>query len=562
MNKYIREIFRILSNTLLFFAFPALVLAQSNPAPSKSLDEIIDLKISKMSLQEKVGQLFIVGFPYTKTNKDLEKFIGDYKPGAFLLFKRNIVSLEQVKKLNEDLYKISYQSTKLPPLIAIDQEGGAVSRLPIQPSPPNALAIGQTQSTELSEEMGYQTGLFLREVGFNMNLAPVLDIADPYSTSFIGVRSFGSDPNLVKEIGTAYAKGLLRSKVIPTAKHFPGTGNIKADPHSTIVNNAASENDLKKKDLVPFEGYSSLGTNVAVMLSHSIYPALDPKRLPASFSSKISTELLRNDLKYKGLVVTDDLQMKGSKEVLRTDLAALKALLAGADIVMMTWSVPDQERAMKTVKTAVEDGRFPIDSLNQKLHRILVTKAFANIYRRDPNLPSLIAGDTLSSQDYVELEDKVLTENIKTNLLTKSLPEARANARTPAAATGKVCAYSPSKEFLDSFKSASQEKVITKQLFGTSKVTDVTAVNKSSRCNVILMAVTGPKTARLLKMLPVEIKKSAVVVNLGSPGLVPKEHGYRKLIQLYFNHKDSGKKVAEHFLEILSSESENFAWNP
>ncbi|WP_413559181.1 glycoside hydrolase family 3 protein [Bdellovibrio sp. HCB209] len=513
-----------------------------------------------MSLNEKVGQLFIVGFPYTKTNKELEKFIKEYKPGAFLLFKRNIQSLEQVKKLNEDLYKLSYANTKLPPLIAIDQEGGAVSRLPIQPNPPNALAIGQTQSAELSEEMGYQTGLFLREVGFNMNLAPVLDIADPYGTSFIGVRSFGSDPNLVKEIGTAYAKGLLRSRVIPTAKHFPGTGDIKADPHSTIVNNVATESDLKKKDLVPFEGYSSLGANVAVMLSHSIYPALDPIKVPASFSSKISTDLLRNELKYKGLVVTDDLQMKGSKEVMRTDQAALKAIVAGADIVMMTWSVGDQERAMKTVRAAVEDGRLSIDSLNQKLHRILVVKAFANIYRRSPNLPSLMANGSLSSEDYVELEDKVLTENIKTNLLAKSLPEARANTRNPAASSEKVCALSPSKDFLESFKSASQEPVVTKQLFGSSRVSDVTNIKKSSGCGIVLMAVTGPKTAKLLKMLPLDVKKSIVVVNLGSPGLVPKEHPYRKLLQLYFNHKDSGKKVAEHFPEILSAESGNFAW--
>jgi beta-N-acetylhexosaminidase len=392
-----------------------------------------------------------------------------------------------------------------------------------------------------------------------MNLAPVLDVADPYSTSFIGVRSFGSDPNLVKEIGTAYAKGLLRSKVIPTAKHFPGTGNIKADPHSTVVNNVASENDLKKKDLVPFEGYSSLGTNVAVMLSHSIYPSLDPQKVPASFSSKISTDLLRNDLKYKGLVVTDDLQMKGSKEVLRTDLAALKALIAGADIVMMTWSMPDQERAMKTVQKAVEDGRLSVDSLNQKLHRILVTKAFANIYRRDPNLPSLMAKGTLSSEDYVQLEDKVLTENIKTNLVNKNLSEARANARVPANITSKVCAFSPSKEFLESFKGASHEPVDTKLLFSSSRVTDVTIFRRNSRCEIVVMAVTGPKTARLLAMLPTELKKNIVVVNLGSPGLVPKEYGYRKLLQLYFNHKDSGKKVAEHFPEILNSDSENFA---
>ncbi|WP_413576381.1 glycoside hydrolase family 3 protein [Bdellovibrio sp. HCB290] len=539
----------------MFFAIPVLVLAQTS-----ALDKVIDTKISGMSLNEKVGQLFIVGFPYTKSNKELERFIQDYKPGSFLLFKRNIQSLEQVKKLNEELYKLSYKSSKLPPLIAIDQEGGAVSRLPIQPSPPNALAIGQTQSKELSEEMGYQTGLFLREVGFNMNLAPVLDVADPYSTSFIGVRSFGSDPTLVKEIGTAYAKGLLRSKVIPTAKHFPGTGDIKADPHNVVVNNASSESTMKAKDLVPFEGYSSLGVNVAVMLSHSIYPALDPNREPASFSSKISTELLRNGLKYKGLVITDDLLMKGSKDVLRPDQAALKALIAGADIVMMTWSVMDQERAIKTVRSAIEDGRLSIDLVNQKLHRILVTKAFANVYRRDPNLPSLMASGTLSSQDYVNLEEKVLDENIRTNLNTKNPAETRASSRVPATTAEKVCAFSPSVDFLNSFKGASTEPVYTKQLFGSSKARDILGPFKTMQCGVILVAVTGPKTARLLRALPEDIKKNSVIINLGSPGLVPKEHPYRKLVQLYFNHKDSGKKVAEHFPEILSSDSESFAW--
>ncbi|MEK2689406.1 glycoside hydrolase family 3 protein [Bdellovibrio sp. GT3] len=539
----------------MFFAIPVLV-----PAQTKSLDQIIDTKISKMSLNEKVGQLFIVGFPHTRTNKDFEKFIQDYKPGSFLLFKRNIQSLEQVKKLNEDLYKISYNSTKLPPLIAIDQEGGAVSRLPIQPNPPNALAIGQTQSKELSEEMGYQTGLFLREVGFNMNLAPVLDVADPYTSSFIGVRSFGSDPTLVKEIGTAYAKGLLRSKVIPTAKHFPGTGNVKADPHNVVVNNVSSESSLKAKDLIPFEGYSSLGSNVAVMLSHSIYPALDPKREPASFSSKISTELLRNDLKYQGLVITDDLLMKGSKDILRPDQAALKALLAGADIVMMTWSIHDQERAIKTVRSAVEDGRFSVDLLNQKLHRILVTKAFANIYRRNPNLPSLIAKGTLSSQDYVSLEERVLNENIRTNLNSKTaITDTSEAERAPAANPEVVCAFSPSFDFLTSFKNASTDTVHTKQLFGSSKVSDILNPAKSNSCEVILVAVTGPKTARLLRTLPTQIKKNTVVINLGSPGLVPKEHPYRKLVQLYFNHKDSGKKVAEHLAEILNSQSESFA---
>ena len=171
MLKYIREILYILSVSLCICVFPNFVLA----TPSPGLEKIIDQKIAAMSVEEKVGQLFIVGFPQKTLTAELQKFITQYKPGSYLLFKRNISSLEQIKALNADLYSASYRSTNLPPLIAIDQEGGAVSRLPISPAQPNALALGQTHSPQLAEDMGYQTGLFLREVGFNMNLAPVLD---------------------------------------------------------------------------------------------------------------------------------------------------------------------------------------------------------------------------------------------------------------------------------------------------------------------------------------------------------------------------------------------------
>lgn len=537
----------------MFCIFPALVLAQG-----KSLDQFIEKKISSMTLEEKVGQLFIVGFPYTKMDKSLEEFVTTYKPGSFLLFKRNIQSPEQIKALNNQLYQLSFKISRLPPLIAIDQEGGAVSRLPIYPAPPNALAIGQTQSPLLAEEMGYQTGLFLREVGFNMNLAPVLDVADPFGTSFIGVRSFGADPQLVKEIGVAYSQGLLRSRVIPTAKHFPGTGNLKADPHAVVVNNSATISDLKKKDLIPFAGYSSLGKNIAVMLSHSIYPALDNSREPASFSPKISTELLRSDLKYQGLVVTDDLQMKGSRTLLRPELAALKAIKAGADIVMLTWSFEDQQKAINTVRMAVKNGEITDTELKTKLRRILTAKAFANLYRRDPALPSLISSKTLSSQKYATLEEQVLSENMKTNLLARKLPAA-GKGRKPASTPPAVCAFSPSEDFLMSFKSAAPQKVILKRLQSRSSSLEIAKHAPPSLCPVVLIGVTGKKTAAILKSLPLDIKKRTVVVNMGAPGLVPKQHPYRRLIQLYFNHKDSGKMVAERFSEILADDSGSVA---
>lgn len=551
MNKYIREISRIFSISTLICIFPALVLAQA-----KSLDQIIDGKIQKMTLEEKVGQLFIVGFPQTKMEPELADFITKYKPGSFLLFKRNVQNLAQIKALNAELYQAVYKSTKLPPLIAIDQEGGAVSRLPIQPAQPNALAIGQTQSPLLAEEMGYQTGLFLREVGFNMNLAPVLDVADPFSLSFIGVRSFGSDPTLVKDIGVAYSKGLMRSRVIPTAKHFPGTGNLRADPHSTIVRNTASISELKKKDLVPFEGYSSLGSNIAVMLSHSIYPALDKSKEPASFSPKISTELLREDLKYKGLVVTDDLQMKGSKQLLRPETAALKAIKAGADIVMLTWSFADQEKAIRLVRQSVHTGEISEAELNAKLHRILTVKAFANVYKKDPSQPLVVSAGSLSSKKYAELDEEILSSNIKTSLIPKVLPTksaAKAKPRLPASVQ-RACVMSPSQDFLQSFKSATALKVLSYRIANDSDSTEIMQWSEG-RCPIMVMAITGAKTAKLLRSLPKDIKSKMIVVNLSSPGLIPRERPYRKVIQLYFNHKDSGKKVAEHLNEILNNHS-------
>jgi len=555
MIKYIREIIPILSTTLWFALFPHLVLARPG-----SLNEIIDKKIASMTLDEKVGQLFIVGFPQKNLSPELDTFLSRYKPGSFLLFKRNIVSAEQIRSLNLDLYKASFKHSKLPPLIAIDQEGGSVSRLPIKPAPPNALALGQTQSPLLAEEMGFQTGLFLREVGFNMNLAPVLDVADPLSGSFIGVRSFGADPQLVAELGSAYSKGLLKARVIPTAKHFPGAGDLRADPHLSIVQNTSSLEKLKSHDLKPYEAYARLGKNTALMLSHLIYPALDEKREPASFSRKISTDLLRTELKYPGLVVTDDLQMQGSRQLLRPEAAALKALQAGADIVMLTWSFADQGKAFEYVKSAVQKGDLPEKELQEKLRRILTVKAFANLYRRDPKQLSLLQGETLTSKDYSELESSILDQNLKLSLLPRALPTKKGITPRAPASVNRLCLASPSKAFMNSFVRSTKKTVTTKMLTGNFAKADFLAWIQTSNCNVTLAAVTGPKTAALMKSLPAAQKKNLIVVNLGAPRLMPNSKGYLRVIQLYFNHTDSGKKIAQHLDEILTNPTGSYAF--
>lgn len=560
MSKYIREIFGILSISLLILVFPNLVPAYTeNPDP---LSKAIEARLVSMTAEEKVGQLFIVGFPHVKIEPDLESFIAKYKPGSFLLFKRNIRSLEQIKALNLHLYRTSFKISRLPPLIAIDQEGGSVSRLPIHPAPPNALAIGQTQSPLLAEEMGHQTGLFLREVGFNMNLAPVLDVVDPYSASFIGVRSFGSDPVLVKDIGVAYSRGLMKARVIPTAKHFPGTGSLNQDPHLAVVKNTSTLEQMKKRDLVPFMGYAALGRHTAVMMSHLIYPGLDQGTEPASFSEKISKELLRDDLKFQGIVMTDDLQMQGSKQVLRPEAAALRALQAGADIVMLTWSFKDQGKAFDYVLAALKDGRLSSEMVDEKLRRILRVKAFANIYKRDPGLPSLLAGNHLTSTGYKSLEEEVLSHNLRTSLIPRELPLATVTdkKRQPASAE-RVCVTSASSDFIDSFTVARREKMPQLRLKNTTTSQALSDWMKSKRCSALFVAVIGPRTARQIRGLPPKDKNKIIVVNLGAPRLFPRSRGYRQVLQLYFNHKEAGKKVAQHTDEILSSSQGSFAFS-
>ncbi len=544
MSHFLRETAQKYILFVFLSLFPNFVLGQSS-----SLEQFIQKRVREMSLDEKVGQLFIVGFPQKTFDSDLERFLVKNKPGSYLLFKRNVASLEQLKLLTEQLYKVSYRSTRLPPFIAIDQEGGSVSRLPIFPTPPNALAIGKTSSPQIAKEMGFRMGLFLREVGVNMNLAPVLDLADPFQFSFIGARAFGSDPELVGLLGTAYSQGLIDAHVIPTAKHFPGSGDSALDPHVTVVASKKSADELRKVDMRPFVEYSRLGPQSAMMMSHLIYPTLDPESEPASFSRQIASEILRKQIGYTGLVMTDDLQMQGSRKLLRPEKAALKALQSGADIVMLTWSFADQERAIQFVKGAVEKGDLKLEELNQKIERILRAKAFANSYRRNPDLPSLISGNVLASQEYDKLEKSILEANLQ-----QQLAEAQGQSveRRPASVNTRVCAASSNLSFLEQLRQGSTLQVETREYERNHSRKKFLSWLEEQKCEVLIFAVTGKSSAQFVERLPAAKKERMILLNLGAPYLVNSASSYFQLIQLYFNHQDAGKSFARILPDILS----------
>jgi beta-N-acetylhexosaminidase len=527
--------FRSVTGFLILLLFPNFVLAQG-PA-----------SLETMTLEQKVGQLFIIGFPQQRVDAQLETFIKKYKISSFILFKRNILNLAQVAQMNARLQKVAMVSFPATPLIAVDQEGGQVARVPTRPPIPTAMSVGQTDDPKLAHALGQETAKIIRILGFNMNLAPVLDVASPESESFIGLRSFGSDAVRVGQIGAAVSQGLLDEAVIPTAKHFPGVGSVTEDPHKKRVEYNASSEEIFSKDIRPFEDFAKLGPHTAMMMSHFSYPTLDATKLPATLSPHIIKDILRGQLAYQGLVITDDIQMKGLSQVSSPYEAALTALKAGADLIMMTWSFSEQAKAIERVRKAVASGELSVAELNEKVSRILEVKEY--LRTSTPKLtgvdnPKIMA---LSTKRLREIESRILDFNIRVALRRNLV-----DGRTPATATTTtdakpepLCVYSPTKDFIGSFRQAGSD-------FSSVEITPATRPQKlidhlkNKHCRFGVFVVHGPKTAALLERLPPDFAKKLLVVNLSAPSLIPEVDKYLNVVNLYFAHPDAGKKISEN----------------
>lgn len=499
--------------------------------------------VEQMSVDQKVGQLFLIGFPQKTADAQLSNFVKKYKISSFILFKRNISSLSQVAKMNSQLQKLALSSTDTLPFIAVDQEGGQVARVPTRPPIPNAMSVGQTQDPSLAMSLGQETAKIIRTLGFNMNLAPVLDVSSPDTESFIGLRSFGSDAHKVSSIGVALSKGLLDEAVIPTAKHFPGVGAMVDDPHKKTAEYKVPAETLYERDLKPFEEFSKLGPNTAIMLSHFSYPTLDPTKTPATISPQIIKEILRKQIGYKGLVITDDIQMKGLSEIANPHDSALLALKAGADVIMMTWSFKDQAKAIERVKQAVAKGELSMEELNEKVTRILAVKQFLNEkfpIRGEIQNPNVIA---LSTKKLREIESRILDFNIRVAL---QQPGPRNPANEANISKQKpVCVFAPAAEFIQSFKKAN----IPTKAIRTTPSTGVSALvtsMKKGACTYGVYAVYGPKTATVLEKIPKDFAKRILVINLSTPSLISESAKFLNVVNLYFPHPEAGKKVADN----------------
>lgn len=339
----------------------------------------VDGLLARMSVEEKVGQLLFLGFGGTRMDDTIRDFLVDKKPGAVALFSRNIKTPKQTMALIRDVRALD--PAGVPIFISVDQEGGNVVRLTsLATVLPSNMAIGATNSEELARRSGQALGRDLRIMGFNMNLAPVLDVNSNPKNPVIGIRSFGGSPELVGTLGTAFMRGMQDEGVAAVAKHFPGHGDTSSDSHFAMPELAHDESRLREVELVPFARALAEGLD-AVMTAHIALPKIaEEPHMPATVSKNVLTELLRQGLGYDGLVITDGLEMEGIVSQYGSGEAAVRAVEAGADMVMVLWFPERKEEVHRALLHAVKTGRISEERLDRSVRRILVTKARRGLF--------------------------------------------------------------------------------------------------------------------------------------------------------------------------------------
>jgi beta-N-acetylhexosaminidase len=332
----------------------------------------------------------MLGFDGTLVSPEWAELQARYKPGGMILFARNLEDPAQIIELTNGLQT---RSPHTPLLIAIDQEGGRVSRLPkgFTVFPPCGV-VGACRSEELAYAAAAVTAAELRAVGVNMNMAPVLDVHSNQDNPIIGDRAYGTEPDVVAELGVAAVRGFQGKGVVACGKHFPGHGDTSTDSHKELPVVKASAEVLFERELPPFRRAIAEGL-ASIMTAHVVYPALDAQR-PATLSPAILTGLLREQLGFDGVIVTDDLEMHAIVDHHGIGDAAVQAFLAGADILLICKDHDRAVAAMEAVRKAVESGIISPDRLDTSVRRImqLKRKFLRSHLPADPSVAQLVVG--------------------------------------------------------------------------------------------------------------------------------------------------------------------------
>jgi beta-N-acetylhexosaminidase len=365
--------------------------------------------IKEMTLKEKIGQLILPGFHSYEYDEQLKTLIEDYHVGNVILFTRNFESASQMRTLTKKIHDEVLKHTGIVPFISIDQEGGLVTRMMKDVT----FAAGPMTCSAVDEKAAFDTGRMLAYdmigLGMNLNLAPSLDVNNNPNNPVINVRSYSDDPARVSLFGKNFINGLLEYGVLPCAKHFPGHGDAAVDSHLGLPTLEHDTNRMHEVEMKPFIENINVP---AIMSAHILFPAYDT--VPATLSKKVLTGILREELGYKGLIITDCLEMKAIADNYGTSEGALQAVKAGADLLCICHTLERQVRALQLIEEAVLDGSISMEELDAHVERILKAK--------ETTLPYLEKYFYNSEKEFSEENNKRASE-IVDNSLTYILGE-------------------------------------------------------------------------------------------------------------------------------------------
>jgi beta-N-acetylhexosaminidase len=349
--------------------------ATTQATPQLTPQQYINLIVQNMTLDQKLGQMMIVQFVGPTYSLDISTMISQYHVGAALLFtaNNNIVNKVQLKGLIQQMQSNS-SSSSIPMIVAIDQEGGTVDRLKMLDGPRTAAAdIGATNDPGKAMAAGIQDAQDLASYGFNLNLAPVVDVTNVYNPQLYD-RTYGNNAALVTKMAQAYLQGLQQSgKVSGTLKHFPGLGDVGVDPHLGVPDLYRSKSDLQAIDWAPYRALIQQGNVRAIMVTHEIVHAIDSS-IPSSLSYKVVTGILRNELGFQGVIMTDSLTMEGITAYYTEAQAAALAVEAGSDLLMGATTSADVASMIQGIKQAIDSGEISQQRIDDSVRRILMLK--------------------------------------------------------------------------------------------------------------------------------------------------------------------------------------------
>lgn len=535
-----------------FFLLPHHLWAAVQGEP-KDLDAMIE----KMTLEEKVGQLLFVGFGGTVMDETIASFFKEKKPGGAAFFSRNIKKLPQTLKLIRDVQALAPAGISM--FISVDQEGANVVRLRQYVTViPSNMAIGATNSEKLSLEAGKALGKDLRLMGFNMNLAPVLDVATNPKNPVIGIRAFSGNADVVARMGAAYVAGLQSEGVSAVAKHFPGHGDTESDSHFETPTLNHDRARLDAVELRPFKLAVENGID-ALMTAHIVLPKVaESPELPATISKNLLTGILRNEWNYEGLVITDGLEMHGIVSRYGSGEAAVRAVVAGADMVLILWTIQKKNEVHQALLKAVREGRISQERLHQSLRRILRVKHRRGILKQKLGTVS----KTLASLK--EGAHRKVVQEISEKAITV-VQDPQKNV--PFNQKHKILVASSEPSFMKTIQTTMpQTKTIRLKLGATAKRKNTLAkqvVAAAANSDIVVLGLLNADYVTLAR----EVRKAypskpIIVVSFGTPFLMhylPKDvsfvcaFGFRRHSELAAAQVLLGLRVAEGQLPVQLS---------